>query len=67
MKTDPQVYQRACVELLAEPTARESSNDDAWIVEIDGRHLRNNILEWMSYLPDDCVKKMIEMGWDVST
>jgi hypothetical protein len=27
----------------------------------------NNILQWMSYLPEDCVKTMIQMGWDVTT
>jgi hypothetical protein len=26
-----------------------------------------NILQWMSYLPEDCIKTMIAMGWDVST
>jgi hypothetical protein len=27
----------------------------------------NNILRWMEYLPEDCIRTMIEMGWDVST
>jgi hypothetical protein len=27
----------------------------------------NNVLQWMSYLPEDCVKTMIEMGWDDTT
>jgi hypothetical protein len=67
MEADPQEYQRTFVELLVEPTARDSSNDDAWIVEVHEPLLGNNVLEWMSYLPDDCVKKMIELGWDVST
>jgi len=26
-----------------------------------------NILQWMSYLPQDCVTSMIEMGWDITT
>jgi hypothetical protein len=26
-----------------------------------------NILQWMSYLPADCVQTMILMGWDIST
>jgi hypothetical protein len=26
-----------------------------------------NILLWNSYLPHDCVKSMINMGWDHST
>jgi hypothetical protein len=27
----------------------------------------NNILQWMSYLPQDCIRTMIDMGWDVTT
>jgi hypothetical protein len=27
----------------------------------------NNILQWMSYLPEDCIRTMIAMGWDVTT
>jgi hypothetical protein len=26
-----------------------------------------NILQWMSFLPEDCVRTMIRMGWDVTT
>jgi hypothetical protein len=26
-----------------------------------------NILRWMSYLPEDCIRTMIAMGWDVTT
>lgn len=26
-----------------------------------------NILEWNSYLPLDCVKTMVRMGWDRTT
>jgi hypothetical protein len=26
-----------------------------------------NILQWMEYLPADCIQTMIRMGWDVST
>jgi hypothetical protein len=24
-------------------------------------------LRWMSYLPDECIRTMILMGWDVTT
>jgi hypothetical protein len=27
----------------------------------------HNILQWMQYLPADCVKTMIRMGWDITT
>jgi hypothetical protein len=26
-----------------------------------------NIVQWTSYLPEDCIKAMIAMGWDVTT
>jgi hypothetical protein len=33
----------------------------------DIAHSEENILKWMQYLPTDCVKSMIRMGWDIST
>jgi hypothetical protein len=26
-----------------------------------------NILRWTAYLPEDCVRTMIQMGWDLTT
>jgi hypothetical protein len=26
-----------------------------------------NVLQWMSYLPEDCIRTMIAMGWDITT
>jgi hypothetical protein len=28
---------------------------------------KDNISRWLSYLPADCVRTMIRMGWDVTT
>ncbi|MEP6885729.1 MAG: hypothetical protein ABJC66_13360 [Gammaproteobacteria bacterium] len=33
----------------------------------DAARSRQNIEQWSSYLPADCVKAMISMGWDVNT
>jgi hypothetical protein len=33
----------------------------------DAARSQQNIAEWSSYLPADCVNTMISMGWDVST
>ena len=33
----------------------------------DAKRSVKNILEWNSYLPADCVKTMVRMGWDYST
>lgn len=30
-------------------------------------HSAKNILQWMSYLPPDCIERMIAMGWDRTT
>jgi hypothetical protein len=30
-------------------------------------HSEENILRWMEYLPDDCIRTMILMGWDITT
>lgn len=27
----------------------------------------NNVRQWMAYLPHDCIRSMIKMGWDVTT
>ncbi len=36
-------------------------------VDDDVRRSEDNILRWMSYLPEDCIRTMIAMGWDVTT
>jgi hypothetical protein len=35
--------------------------------EADVARSEENILQWMSYLPEDCIRTMIAMGWDVTT
>lgn len=33
----------------------------------DARRSLRNILNWNSYLPTDCVRMMVSMGWDYTT
>ena len=33
----------------------------------DAKNSVKNILLWNSYLPSDCVKTMVRMGWDYTT
>jgi hypothetical protein len=47
---------------LPDPVAVESALNAA-----DIAHSEENILKWMQYLPTDCVKTMIRMGWDITT
>jgi hypothetical protein len=33
----------------------------------DAARSEENVRQWMSYLPEDCVRTMIDMRWDVTT
>lgn len=33
----------------------------------DAKRSVKNILEWNTYLPADCVRTMVRMGWDYTT
>jgi hypothetical protein len=35
--------------------------------EDDTARSNENILKWMTYLPEDCIRTMIDMGWDITT
>jgi hypothetical protein len=35
--------------------------------EADAARSDQNMLQWKSYLPGDCIRTMIAMGWDVTT
>jgi hypothetical protein len=48
----------------------ESSDAAAPVEVVNGAvaaRSEENILQWKSYLPADCVKTMIDMGWHVTT
>jgi hypothetical protein len=66
METDTQVHPQVFMALAAElwyapaPAGAEVSNTDVVRSE-------ENILQWMAYLPQDCIETMIRMGWDVTT
>lgn len=64
MDTYTQVPQRVFIDLLKDLDERSSMNaqNDADIARSEG-----NIRGWMTYLPADCIRTMIQMGWDVTT
>jgi hypothetical protein len=66
METDIQVPQPVFVEFPIE-SSDTASPIDVRVNDADVVRSENNILQWMSYLPEDCIKTMIEMGWDVTT
>jgi hypothetical protein len=41
----------------------------SWQAPVDDDVARSeaNILVWMEYLPQDCIERMIIMGWDLTT
>jgi hypothetical protein len=64
MDTCTQVPQRVFIDLLEDVTATPSMDRQN---DADVARSERNILEWMTYLPEDCIRTMIRMGWDVST
>jgi len=65
VETDSRVRQPAFVELPADPP--DAATPDARSTVADAARSEQNVLQWMSYLPEDCVRTMIDMGWDLST
>lgn len=65
MKVDPQG---------SEPAGAESGQISGSATELSEQggaaedpRAAQNILQWKSYLPPDCIKSMIAMGWDRTT
>ena len=65
MKTDVQTYEPA------DAAARQISHGAKEINEREGTddaaRAAHNISQWTSYLPPDCIKEMIAMGWHRTT
>jgi hypothetical protein len=59
----PRVFAEPPAESLDVTAAIDLSLVDAGAV----RRSESNISQWRKYLPEDCVHKMIEMRWDVTT
>ena len=66
METDTQVQQRVSGELQTEPSDA-TAPVEVRVNDVDAARSEENILQWMSYLPEDCSRTMIDMGWDVTT
>jgi hypothetical protein len=66
MDTYTQVLQRVFVE-FPEEISDSLSSADGETNDVDVARSENNVLQWMAYLPEDCIRTMIQMGWDVTT
>ena len=64
MDTYAQAPRRVFIDLV-EDLSPMSSMDPR--IDADVARSESNILQWTAYLPEDCVKTMIQMGWDVTT
>jgi hypothetical protein len=62
--TYTQLPQRVFIDLLEGQSATPSIDVQN---DTDVARSENNILQWMAYLPEDCIRTMIQMGWDVTT
>jgi hypothetical protein len=60
------VLQQDFVNLYAEPSD-DAAPAEARVNDGDIARSEDNILRWMSYLPEDCIRSMIQMGWDLTT
>jgi len=66
MGADNRVQQRFSAEVSTEPS-EASAAVEVQVSSADAARSEDNILQWMAYLPEDCVRTMIDMGWDITT
>jgi hypothetical protein len=66
MEADSQVQQRVSAEVSTEPP-EASAPVEVQVSNADAARSEDNVLQWMAYLPEDCVRTMIDMGWDLTT
>jgi hypothetical protein len=66
MDTYTQVLRRVFVE-FPEEVSDSASSADVETNDVDVARSEKNVLQWTAYLPEDCIRTMIQMGWDVTT
>jgi hypothetical protein len=66
MQSNTQVLHQFFVDSDLE-SAKANSAVDAQLNQAAVIRSENNILLWMAYLPEDCIRTMVLMGWDTST
>jgi hypothetical protein len=65
-RAETHVQQQALAKESAEMFSAAAPIESA-VSAADIARSEHNILQWMQYLPADCVKTMIRMGWDITT
>ena len=67
MATQAHAQGRAFIEMQSESLAIARRTEGRDSAAADIAHSEENILRWMSYLPEDCIRTMVLMGWDITT
>jgi hypothetical protein len=52
---------------IRQERVRDSASTHVPLRAADAKRSVKNILQWNSYLPTDCVRTMVRMGWDYTT
>ena len=66
MDTQAQIPQRPLIYMQSASLA-VAARADARQAAADIAHSEKNIMQWMTYLPEDCIRTMVLMGWDITT
>jgi hypothetical protein len=66
MENQGHAQRRAFIEMESESLAI-AANADVRAGAAVVAHSQDNILQWISYLPEDCIRTMVLMGWDMTT
>jgi hypothetical protein len=66
METYSEMPQRVFAEHCGQPSD-VAAPVVAGVNDAEVARSEENILQWMAYLPEDCIRTMIAMGWDVTT
>jgi hypothetical protein len=67
MEPDTRAQQQVSAEVPMEPPGSSAPVEVQARSAEEAAHSENNILQWKAYLPKDCIRTMIEMGWDITT
>jgi hypothetical protein len=59
--------QQRFIEIQSESLAIAQRTEGRESAAADIAHSEKNILRWMEYLPEDCIRTMVLMGWDITT
>jgi hypothetical protein len=67
METQAHLQPRPFIEMQSESLAIAQRTEGRESAAADIAHSKKNILQWMTYLPEDCIRTMVLMGWDITT